>query len=111
MVRRIASLGFFLGVILSRPAFAVDTPLGSFGQTDLQRNTGNTVQKTCGELSLGDQNEPLFITCRAMVHTANDLLDNEGDSTYSLGLTADELAFVLQQIATEEFDAPKRWQA
>ena len=50
------------------------------------------------------------VQSRCLIHaapwcTANDILDNEGPTGDSLGLSADELAFALQQIATEEFGA------
>ena len=81
-------------------------PLGSIGQTQLQRDTGDAVQITCGGfIAAGTQpgTVPLFDTCSAMVQTANDVLDNGGGTGNSLGLTRDELANSLQQIATEEY--------
>lgn len=108
MIKRILNGGMLIGVILSQSISAAETPLGSFGKTKLQQDTGDAVQKTCaGFIAAGTLPGavPLFDTCRAMVHTANDILDNEGPTGDSLGLSADELAFALQQIATEEFGA------
>lgn len=96
-----------LAVVVAIPAMAADTTLGSFGQTQLQQDTGDAVQRTCGGFvaSGADPSIPLFATCRAMVHTANDLAGNQGPDRDSLGISADQLAASLQQIATEEFAA------
>jgi outer membrane autotransporter protein len=93
-------------LLLSQYAAAASTNLGSYGQTRLQQDTGDAVQTTCGGFvaSQADPTIPLFATCRAMVHTANDLTGT-GVSRDSLGLNADQLAVSLQQIATEEFAA------
>lgn len=91
-------------------ANAAQTNLGSLGNTQLQQDTGDAVQITCGGfVNEGTQpgTVPLFDTCRAMVHTGNDVADNSGPTRDSLGLTQDELAASLQQIATEEFAATK----
>jgi outer membrane autotransporter protein len=86
-----------------------ETPLGGYGQTDLQKATGDAVQSTCGGFvaDMADPTIPLFATCRSMVHTANELSNEEdgGDrpARDSLGLNEDQLADSLQQIATEEF--------
>ena len=96
-----------LGVCMSQGASAAQTNLGSFGQTQLQQDTGDAVQLTClGFVNSGAEpgTIPLFDTCSAMVQTANELLDI-GSSDSSLGLSADELADALQQIATEEYAA------
>ncbi len=85
-----------------------EKPLGSIGRTQLQRDTGDAVQITCGGfIAAGTQpgTVPLFDTCSAMVQTANDLLNNGGGTGSSLGLTRDELADSLQQVATEEYAA------
>ncbi|MEM6485689.1 MAG: autotransporter outer membrane beta-barrel domain-containing protein [Pseudomonadota bacterium] len=96
-----------VAIVVPLTTHAQDTTLGGFGETQLQQNTGDSVQRTCGGFvaSGADPSIPLFATCRAMVHTANDLADNGGPSRDSLGLTSDELAASLQQIATEEFAA------
>jgi outer membrane autotransporter protein len=102
-------LGIGIAVFISSPTRAAETNLGGLGQTQLQQDTGDAVQITCG----GFLNQPgalpseipLFATCGAMVHTANDLLNNGQPTTLNLGLTEDELAVSLQQIATEEFAA------
>ncbi len=100
-----------IGVVLfaAQSAWAEETNpgLGSYGQTPLQQDTGDAVQATCaGFVQSGTQpgTVPLFDTCRAMVHTGNDL-SGTGPSRDSLGLDANELAASLQQIATEEFAA------
>ncbi|MCG7870427.1 MAG: autotransporter outer membrane beta-barrel domain-containing protein [Candidatus Thiodiazotropha taylori] len=86
---------------------AAETNLGSYGQTQLQQDTGDSVQRTCiGFVMSGalPGTIPLFDTCSAMVQTANELSDI-GSFDSSLGLDADELADALQQIATEEYTA------
>ncbi len=95
-----------LALVLSPQVWAAQTNLGSFGQTQLQQDTGDAVQITCGGFiaAEADPNTPLFVTCGAMVHTANDLAGS-GNATNSLGLSEDELADALQEIATEEFAA------
>ncbi|OUS12028.1 hypothetical protein A9Q89_07075 [Gammaproteobacteria bacterium 53_120_T64] len=97
-----------LGVtlLLSSQVWGAQTNLGSYGQTQLQQDTGDAVQLTCGGfIAAGaDPSTPLFATCRAMVHTANDLAGT-GASGDSLALSEDQLAASLQEIATEEFAA------
>jgi len=103
-IRSKQHLAIGVALLVSQSAWA---GLGSFGQTQLQQDTGDAVQKTCaGFVQSGTQpgTVPLFDTCRAMVHTGNDL-SGSGPSRDSLGLNADELAASLQQIATEEFAA------
>ncbi|MCU7871639.1 MAG: autotransporter outer membrane beta-barrel domain-containing protein [Candidatus Thiodiazotropha sp. (ex Lucinoma annulata)] len=88
-------------------AIAAETNLGSIGQTQLQQDTGDAVQRTCiGFIESGalPGTIPLFDTCSAMVLTANELL-GLGSSDSSLGLSTDQLAAALQQIATEEYAA------
>lgn len=98
------------------PYCAVALPLGDIpGQTQLQSDTGNAVQKTCGGFvnNVGDlnppgstpANTPLWASCRAMVHNANDVLDNGEPTGFSFGLDAEQLSAAMQQIATEEFAA------
>ncbi len=100
-------LGIAIALFLVQPGWAGQTNLGSFGQTQLQQDTGDAVQLTCGGFiaSQADPSTPLFATCRAMVHTANELAGSTGPVRDSLGLTEDEIAASLQQIATEEFAA------
>jgi outer membrane autotransporter protein len=108
MIYGIRVLGCGLAVCLAQQAWAAETTLGSFGDTQLQQDTGDAVQITCGGFIAdgADVNEiPLFFTCGTMVHTANDLADNGQNTTLSLGLTEEQLADSLQQIATEEFAA------
>ena len=105
----VASVPFGLGlaVCVLQPAWAATTNLGSYGQTQLQQDTGDAVQITCGGFVAAGTppgTVPLFDTCRAMVHTANEL-SGSGAIGDSLGLTADQLAASLQQIANEEFAA------
>ena len=104
-------LGLFVGDgVLS----IADAALGGRpGQSELQSATGSAVQTTCGQLNalhavtplVGDQLD-LRTQCRAMVHTGNDI-DGTTPSAESLGLTEDELASGLQQIAGEEVVAPR----
>jgi outer membrane autotransporter protein len=79
--------------------------LGAYGQTELQKATGDAVQSTCiGFIQAGedDFSTPLFATCTAMVATSVEL-DTGQSNPESLGLNEDQLAASLQQIATEEF--------
>jgi len=99
-----------LGLLLTpySTSFAsAQTNLGSLGQTQLQQDTGDAVQLTCGGFIAAGTvpgTTPLFDTCRAMVHSGNEITGS-GPTRDSLGLTPDELAASLQQIATEEFAA------
>ena len=97
-----------LAVFVAQHGWAADTLLGGFGQTQLQQDTGDAVQKTCKGFIDADANPmeiPLFATCGAMVSTARDLDNEDLNPPRSLGLTEDQLAASLQQIATEEFAA------
>jgi outer membrane lipase/esterase len=94
-------LGVLLMLVAVSPSWAVASALGDVGNTQLQQDTGDAVQSTCaGFVASGaNANEiPLFETCRAMVQTATD-------GANSLGISDDELADGLQQVATEEFAA------
>ncbi|MEJ2622585.1 MAG: autotransporter outer membrane beta-barrel domain-containing protein [Candidatus Thiodiazotropha sp.] len=96
-----------IGVCVPQIPLAAETNLGSYGETQLQQDTGDSVQRTCiGFVMSGavPGTIPLFDTCSAMVQTANELSDI-GSFDGSLGLDADELADALQQIATEEYSA------
>ena len=100
-------IALVLGACLSQFTLAAETNLGSYGQTLLQQDTGDSVQRTCiGFVMSGalPGTIPLFDTCSAMVQTANELTD-VGSIDSSLGLSADELADALQQIASEEYTA------
>lgn len=97
-----------LAVCATQQAWSAETLLGGFGQTQLQQDTGDAVQQTCGGFVGEGANAdeiPLFFTCRAMVQTAVDLSSDSVEPPFSLGLTEDQLAASLQQIATEEFAA------
>ena len=104
------ALGFVLSVSVSLPAWAAvpppNTPLGSLGETELQKATGNAVQATCKGFIDNGTDTPvqaaLFKTCGTMVQTGNQIL-GEGKTDNSLNLSQEELAAGLQQIATEEF--------
>lgn len=77
-------------------------PLGQVpGATELQSNTGNSVQTTCGGLSALEQRsalqQDLFERCRELVQTAPGTPDD-----FNLGLQPAELNAALQQVATEE---------
>ena len=101
-------LGCSIAICLVQQTWAADTLLGGFGNTQLQQDTGDAVQKTCGGFVDSGANAdeiPLFFTCRAMVQTAVDLDSDSAEPPFSLGLTQDQLADSLQQIATEEFAA------
>ena len=91
-------------ILMSNATMAATTNLGSYGKTQLQQDTGDAVQSTCGGfVAQGfDPNYSLFATCRAMVHTGN-ALTGTGAAADSLGLSEDQLASSLQQIAAEEF--------
>jgi outer membrane autotransporter protein len=97
-------------VFLPAASFSAETVLGSYGQTQLQVDTGDAVMTTClqfiangdGNASTGSSN--LFTTCGKMVHSAVELSGGP-NLGLSLGITSDELAVSLQQIATEEFAA------
>ena len=57
-----------LTVFVAQHGWAADTLLGGFGQTQLQQDTGDAVQKTCGGFVAEGANAdeiPLFFTCRA----------------------------------------------
>ncbi len=94
--------GISIAICVSSPAWAAHSDLGGAGQTLLQQNTGDSVSITCAGLkSAGADTEsvPLFATCSALVQEA------EVRGRGNLGLTDDELAASLQQVATEEFAA------
>lgn len=99
-------LGIGLMLVTVSPLWAApQTPLGAIGKTQLQQDTGDAVQLTCGGIIADNGGSPppigtnpLFDTCSAMVQTATG-------GTRSLGITNDQLADGLQQIATEEFGA------
>lgn len=107
MTNGIKVIGCGLVVCLTQQVWAADTLLGGFGNTQLQQDTGDAVQKTCigflNQEGAKPEEIPLFATCGAMVGTAVEL--SGGDPPRSLGLTEDQLAASLQQIATEEFAA------
>jgi len=75
------------------------------GQTALQSFTGTAVQGVCPRLgrltSRSALQQDLFETCRALVQTGNDL-NGVGGTTFSLGLSNEELNAALQQVAVEE---------
>ena len=108
MLHRMIVSSVGVAALLAQQVWAADTLLGSFGNTQLQRDTGDAVQKTCGgfvEAGANADEIPLFATCRSMVQTAGELEDPSLSLPYSLGLTQTQLADSLQQIATEEFGA------
>lgn len=82
---------------------------GRSGSTQLQSNTGGSVDVICPQMgaaggtqgALPADQQFLFETCRSLIQTANDI-DGSGDSTFSLGLTNDQLNAALQQVAGEE---------
>lgn len=117
ITRVLGLLGGGMLACVMGPAWAQDTLLGSYGQTRLQEETGDAVQITCGGFVADIPNggptpdeSALFFTCRSMVATALDLEGSDDDRVqFSLGLSEDELAASLQQIATEEFAATESY--
>lgn len=105
--RNIMIVALELCSLFAHSVWAASTNLGSIGRTQLQQDTGDAVQLTCGGFVNANANPaiPLFATCSAMVHTGNAINNTGGPTTNDLGLTASELAASLQQIATEEFAA------
>ena len=104
------SLGIGL-MVVSCHAMAQQTVLGQFGDTELQRTTGDAVQTVCGgfvqnqDASTPEQVD-LFDICGEMVQTAYDLADNGLATGKSLELDEQQLAQALQEIAGEELIAP-----
>jgi outer membrane autotransporter protein len=91
----------------SASAYDPVTPLGRLGQTELQQQTGDTVNIVCpqlGELpSRSAAQQDLFDRCGNMVGNAFVLEGLTGGPTdKSLGLTATELANAVQTVANEE---------
>lgn len=80
---------------------------GRTGQTELQSNTGTAVQQVCvafltsAPAPATSLQTDLFTRCGEMVHSAN-ALDGTGTTTLSLGLTEQQLAESLQNLASEE---------
>lgn len=82
------------------------------GLTAIQQPTAIAIQVVCGKLNaLSQANEglppeqaKLFGSCRKMVQTANEIVDN-GPTTYSLGLTNEQLRNAVQGAAPEENSA------
>ncbi|MEH6592480.1 MAG: autotransporter outer membrane beta-barrel domain-containing protein [Halioglobus sp.] len=108
MAYRIIILAAGVASMLTQQVWAADTLLGSYGNTELQQNTGDAVQTTCkGFVDSGANADEiaLFATCRSMVQTAVALEDPSVSPPFSLGLSQTQLADSLQQIATEEFGA------
>ena len=109
MAHKIMALGVGVVSILAQQVWAQDggtSKLGSYGNTQLQKDTGDAVTKVCQDFIAAEANPatPLFATCRSMVQTANEL-SGSGPTFDSRGLDQAQLAASLQQIATEEFGA------
>ncbi len=105
--RMLAKAGFLtagLILVMSHSLWAAETDLGSIGQTQLQQDTGDTIVNTCVGL---ETQTALSVTCTAMVENANFIINGPGGGEVpndeGFGLTADQLAAALQQVATEEF--------
>jgi outer membrane lipase/esterase len=85
--------------------------LGDFGQNQLQQSTGTAVQTTCGKMipikdTLTGDTQQLFFRCGELVQTGNELTpDDPGGTGNSLGISEDELALALQNVAPEETEA------
>ncbi len=100
-----------LSLSLVSPAFGLLG--GRSGQTELQSNTGTAVQAVCVNLiglnamsPLTGSTAELFTRCGEMVHSAN-ALDGTGTQDLSLGLSEEDLAAALQQLAAEEVISPR----
>ena len=94
MLHRMIVSSVGVAALLAQQVWAADTLLGSFGNTQLQRDTGDAVQKTCGgfvEAGANADEIPLFATCRSMVQTAGELEDPSLSLPNSLGLTQNQL--------------------
>jgi outer membrane lipase/esterase len=95
------------------------------GYTPVQKPTGVMVQDVCGRLSRelsppggpgasdkGSLQQRLFSSCRKMVQTANELTpDNNQGTTFSLGLTNEELRTGVQAVAPVQMNAQKQMTA
>lgn len=104
MAHKIIALGVGVVSIMAQQVWA--QTLGDYGNTQLQKDTGDAVAKVCKDFvaAKADPSIPLFATCRSMVQTANEL-SGSGPTFDSRGLSQTQLADSLQQIATEEFGA------
>jgi outer membrane autotransporter protein len=93
----------------------------SLDYSPLQLPTATAVRAVCGSFvanpppggasDSGTPEQRLFSSCRKMVHTANDLLDNGSPTAFSLGLTPDELREGFQSIAPVQMNAQKQMAA
>jgi uncharacterized protein with beta-barrel porin domain len=81
------------------------------GATDLQVQTGNAVQRTCGVLgshiadgtTLPSAGDDLFLRCNEMVQTAIAIQDPTGQRpSRDLGLDSDQLLAAVQNVSGEE---------
>ncbi len=97
-------------LVMSHSLGAAETELGGIGQTELQQDTGDTVVNVCvGFINAGTESGgvALFDTCTAMVDNANFIINGPGGGEVpndeGFGLTEDQLAAALQNVATEEF--------
>jgi len=108
------SIALFGGIscpITTSASNIADTP----GLTELQSTTGDAIQTVCAGLAPNNSITPtpetgeqdLFNQCNAMIHTSNEIQEN-GDTSNSLGLDNTELGSALQNIATEEMGTPSR---
>jgi outer membrane autotransporter protein len=115
-----------LGRTASAAALYCLAASGAWAQTNLdyspvQLPTATAVRTVCGSFvanppagganDSGTPEQRLFSSCRKMVHTANELLDNGGPTAFSLGLTSDEVGDAFQAIAPVQMNAQKQMTA
>jgi len=98
-----------ISFLASANTWAITGNLPIFGQNTLQTLTGTAVLDACVgmtpiEAQLVGESIELYARCSELVNTGNQL-DGTGDDTGNLGITADELATVLQDVAPEESEA------
>jgi outer membrane autotransporter protein len=81
--------------------------LSDFGQNALQTSSGGAVHDACrGMIPISDtltgDTQQLFFRCGELVNTGNDLAGDAAGTGNTLGISADELALALQDVAPEE---------
>jgi uncharacterized protein with beta-barrel porin domain len=106
---------------LASTSVCAQTQLGNVvqqgGGTQLQIDSGNAVQRVCGNLGAANggalnnirldvraptsRQEDLYFRCNEMVNTANSIAGS-GEPNNSLGLNSSQLAVAMQQLSGEE---------
>ena len=109
-VRKVINNKFFKCGLVSLSVFAMPlNAAGLGGFSELQINSEAFVRDTCGGLASrqtrNTQQQDLFVACRSMVQSANELTGS-GGTDFSRGLSASELAGGYQNIISEETFAP-----